>query len=130
MRFIILIIFLFSQLTYAKCPEDIQVIEKGQTANCSGLLFSPEASKKVDETQADAKYYKELSDRLLQRRDLTNKEISILDRRLQLYIDQSYDLAKEIHKKEKEDKWQKLMYFGLGVLATGISVYGAKQLTD
>lgn len=122
------IIFIFSQISYA-CPQDIQEIQKGQVANCTGLLFSPEASKNVDEAIQDAKYYKDLTERLYQRQDLTNQEISTLDKRLNLYMDQSETLAKQLHKKEKEDKWQKIIYFGMGVFATGIAVYGASQLS-
>ena len=104
------------------------MINKGEIANCDGLLFSPEASKQVDETQEDAKYYKDLSDKLQVRRDYADKEINILDKRLHLYIQQSEILAKEVYRKEREDKWQKFLYFGLGVLATGIAVHGASEL--
>lgn len=116
------------QTGLADCPDPVQVINKGQVANCDGVLLSPDASKKADEAIQDAKYYKNLSDQLLLRRDATNKEISVLDQRLKLYMDQSQTLASELTGKENEDKWQKIMYFGLGVLATGIAVYGASQL--
>jgi len=125
---LIAVIFTLSQSVWAKCPEDVQVINKGEIANCDGLLFSPEASKQVDETQEDAKYYKDLSDKLQVRRDYADKEINILDKRLHLYIQQSEILAKEVYRKEREDKWQKFLYFGLGVLATGIAVHGASEL--
>lgn len=127
-HWLVIFIFLFSQLTFAQCPEDIQELQKGQVANCSGLLFSPDEAKRVIGTQNDVKYYKLLSEKLTLRADLTNKEISVLDKRLNIYIDQSYLLATQLHKKEKEDKWQKMIYFALGVFATGIAVHGASQL--
>lgn len=127
-HWIVIFIFLFSQLTFAACPEDIQVINKGDIANCSGLLFSPEASKKVDENQQDAEYYKKLNDQLYKRRDLSIKEVETLDKRLKLYMDQSETLARQLYKKEKEDKWQKVIYFSLGVIATGIAVKGAAEI--
>lgn len=111
-----------------KCPEDVQVLEKGQIANCDGLLFSPDASKKADQAIQDSKYYKDLSDLLIKRQDYTTKEINVLDQRLKLYMDQSYILSKELTYKENEDKWQKVIYFGLGVLATGIAIYGTSEL--
>lgn len=122
-------VLIFSQTTFAgDCPEDVQVIEKGQIANCSGVLLSPEASKKVDETQEDAKYYKTLSDKLQLRYDYMGKEVNLLDQRLKLYVDQSEVLAREVHRKESEDKWQKFIYFGLGVFATGIAVYSVSKI--
>jgi hypothetical protein len=124
------LILSFSQTGWAKCPEDVQVINKGQVANCDGLLFSPEASKKVDETQQDAEYYKSLSAKLQIRHDYMLKEQEILDKRLKLYVDQSNTLAKEVIDKDNSDKWQKLGYFALGVLATGAAVYGAAQINN
>lgn len=120
-----LAILLFTQIALADCPEDIQVISKGQVANCDGLLFSPEASKKADQAIQDSKYYKGLSDKLDERKTLADKENDILSKRLQLYVDQSQTLATQV----TDDKYQKLMYFGFGVLATGLATYAAVQLT-
>lgn len=127
-KWFVISVFLLSQVTHAQCPEDIQAIEKGQVANCTGTLISPDATKKFDDALQDLEYYEDLTDRLYKRQDLTNKEIETLDKRLQLYMEQSEVLAKEVYKKEREDKWQKAIYFGLGVIATGIAVSGAKRL--
>jgi hypothetical protein len=128
-RTILLVLILsFSQTTLAVCPDPIQVLSRGQVANCDGLLFSPEASKKVDETQQDAEYYKSLSEKLQVRHDYMVKESEILDKRLKLYVDQSNTLALELTHKETEDKWQKIGYFALGVFATGIAVYAEAQV--
>lgn len=129
MRILLAAILLFTQLTFADCPEDVQVITKGQVANCDGILLSPAASKKANEAADDAKYYKALSDKLFERRVQTDKETEILDKRLKLYMEQSQVLAEGLTRKENEDKWQRIMYFGLGVVATGIAVYGAAQIT-
>jgi len=127
----ILLIFIaitISQTSFGKCPEDIQVLNKGQVANCDGLLFSKKASEDVDETQDDLVYYKTLSQKLEERKNLTDKELSVLDKRLQIYMEQSQILAEQVYNKERESKWQKFIYFGLGVFATGIAVYGASHL--
>jgi len=129
-KIVLAAILVFSQLTYAQvdqCPFEAQYLEKGQTANCTGILLSPEASKKADEAILDAKHYKELSERLFERRNATNKEISILDQRLKLYMDQSQLLAERVTKKENEDNWQKFAYFGLGVLITGVIAANVKR---
>lgn len=125
---VILFFYVFSQCALADCPESIQIISKGQVANCDGALLSPEALKKADEAIQDSKYYKALTERLYQRQELTSKEIDILDKRLKLYMDQSQVLASQLTSKQNEDKWQKVIYFSLGVVATGISVYAASQV--
>jgi hypothetical protein len=114
-------VFTLNQTAGANCPEDIQVIEKGQVANCSGVLLSPEASKKADEAIEDSKYYKELSGALFKRRDLTNKEINILDQRLKLYQEQSERLAVQLSNKESSETWKNFGYLALGVIITGVA---------
>lgn len=130
MRKYIAILYILTSFQYgwAGCPEDIQVLSKGDIANCDGILFSPEASKKADDAISDDKYNKALIEKLTKRNEYTDKEINILDQRLKLYIDESQILASEVSRKEHDDKWQKMGYFFLGVLATGISIYGAKQI--
>lgn len=125
---LLVLLLVLNQTGFADCPQDIQEVHKGETVNCDGLLFSPEASKKVDEIVQDAKYYKELADKLIQRKELTDKELNVLDQRLKLYQDQSRLLADQLTKNENNDKWEKIGYFSLGVLATGLSVYAATQL--
>lgn len=126
LKSILVFILLFNQTAFADdCGDDVQVVTKGQVVKCDGVLLSPDASKKANEAIDDAKYYKGLSDKLYQRQSYTDKEIDTLDQRLKLYVDQSQTLATTV----QEDKWQKFIYFGLGVLATGIAVYGAKQIT-
>jgi len=127
-NWLIIFIFLFSQLTFAQCPEEVFDIRKGEVAPCNGLLFSPQASKEVLEAQNNVEYYKNIADKLIKRKELSDKQVEVLDKRLNGYIDQSHLLATQLYKKEKEDKWQKMIYFGLGVLATGIAVSGAAQL--
>lgn len=122
------LILTFTSTSWADCPEDVQVLAKGQVANCDGLLMSPKASKKADEAIQDAKYYKLLSDKLIERQDYTTKEINILDQRLKLYVEQSNTLAKELVYKENQDKWQRFVWFGAGILVAGLSVYAAAQL--
>ena len=121
-------IFAFTSTGWATCPDDYMVMAKGDVAQCDGVLFSPDATKRADEAQQDIKYYRLMNDRLELRSQFQEKEIAILDKRLALYVQQSDVLAKEVVRKEGEDKWQKIIYFGLGVLATGIAVYGAAQL--
>jgi hypothetical protein len=59
-----------------------------------------------------------------------NKEVSLLDQRLQLHMNQSQSLAEELAKRESTDKYQNMFYFGLGVIVTGLAVYSATKLTD
>lgn len=110
------------------CPEDIQIIEKGTTANCTGFLFSPEAARQADEAADDRDFYKNLSDKLIERQKLSDERTEVLDKRLQLYIEQSEILSQQLVERENRSEWQKVLYFSLGVVVTGLAVSGAKGL--
>lgn len=121
---IFIIVFLFNQSSWASCPNKIMELKKGEPAPCSGLLFSPKASEEVDNKLEELEYNKKLVTKLLQRQGLTDKYIDTVEKRLQLYMNQSYTLAQELNRKENEDKWQKALYFTLGIAA----FYGASKL--
>lgn len=123
-------ILVFNQTAFANECEDVVVLEKGQPAPCEGILLSDKAAKAADEAHEDAKYYKELSLKLEERRAYSDSENAILEQRLQLYMTQSTTLATELTKRESSSKIEKIVYFSLGVLATGIAVHAATKIID
>lgn len=116
--------FSISPIWADTCDKRVQPIKSGETAPCSGFLFSDEAEKDAARARDDAKYYKELSDKLIERNKVVDKESEILERRLQLYVTQSDMLAEKLTKEESKDFWQKALYFGLGAIITGGIAYG------
>jgi hypothetical protein len=127
--FIFIIQLILPSISMAnECNESAQEIKKGQISNCDGILLSPKAARQADEAMEDVVYYKKLNDKLYLRQSYIDKEVNLLDQRLQLYMTQSQILAEEVYKKENQDKWQKVVYFSLGILASGIAVYGTAHL--
>lgn len=128
-NFVLCILLLIPSNSFASdCKDSVQVIKEGESAQCSGLLYSPDAAKKANQAFEDAKYYQDLSELLHKRNELTQKEIAVLDERLKLYMDTSQTLAEQLTRKDHEDFWQKTLYFGLGVVVTGLAVYGAVKV--
>lgn len=124
-----LLIFQLSIPGFASdCPESVTLIEKGATAQCTGFLFSPEAEAQAAQDNADSKYYKLTNEKLVYRQGLQEKQNEILDKRLKLYMDQSHVLAQELQRKESNSKWENVLWFSLGIIATGVAVYGAGRL--
>lgn len=93
---------------YADCPQNVQPIKEGQVANCEGYLFSPGA-------ESEAHKAKEIA-------DLQRSENEILEQRLKLYMDTTSDLSKDIAKRDNNESYIRLFYFGLGVLVAGFAV--------
>jgi hypothetical protein len=112
------------------CPQAVTLLNKGNPAPCTGFLFSPEAEKQTALDNMDAKYYKLLSEKLTDKNNLLIKQTDILDKRIDLYINQSNVLSTELAKREKDDDWKKSRWFSLGVVATGIAIVGAAQLLN
>lgn len=109
----------FSSVSYADCPQKVQVIDKGQVASCDGYLFSDEAEKEASKAKRDAEFYKSVNDLLTRKTQLQTKENDILERRLNLYMNQSNVLAQEVAKRDNTDSLYRMGYFILGVVVTG-----------
>ena len=118
----------YADIGIVKCAEPVQLLNHGDKAPCTGFLFSPEQEKKVYEATQDAKYYKELSDKLMKRQELQTEQLQIMDERLKLYMNQSNTLAIELQKEKSDSFWKKTLYFGLGIIVTGVAVSAAKGL--
>jgi hypothetical protein len=115
-------------LASSDCLESVTLLQKGDPSPCTGFLFSPDAEAQAESDSRDAKYYKLLSERLDERSVLILNQNEILEKRIQLYIEQNNTLANEVVKKERRSEWQKVGYFLLGVGVTSLAVYGAAQL--
>ena len=124
----VLITFLcFTKISNAaECSKEVQVIEEGQTANCSGFLFSDSAEKKAAEAKNDVIYFNKLVPRLEQKINKESERNAILEKRLDLYIRQSEVLAKDKVKSDNRKFWERVGMFMLGSLI----MYGAVEVAE
>lgn len=122
-KLILSVLIVFSMFNYSlasDCPEKVQVIEKGQEANCDGFLFSDEAEKEAAEARDDVKYYKKLTTKLEKRIEIGNKSEDIVLKRLETYKTISDELAKEKARNENLELIKNTVYFSFGALVTAI----------
>ena len=103
---LIFILIFQSMTSFASCKDPVTLLNISQSAPCTGFLFSPDAEKQAAEDHNNAKYYKILSESLVARQELQVKQNEILDKRLQLYMDQSLTLAQEVNRIETNNKWE------------------------
>lgn len=130
MKYLIVLSIIFNtHFSFAtECKESVQLIEAGQKAQCTGFLFSPDAERQASEAVLDLKYYKEINLKLLERKELAEQDYAIMENRMMLYQDQSVLLADKLNSAERYNKWDNMLWFGLGILATSLAVYGASSL--
>lgn len=118
-----LIFLLISQPSFASdCQKKVQIIQKGQPAQCDGFLFSDEAEKEAAQARDDVKYYKEINGLLERKADYLRKENDTANERLQNFIEQSRALSQQMHRNETYSDLQKFIYFAAGVAVTSVIV--------
>lgn len=115
-----LLAFLLSFNALADCPQKVTPIEKGEVAICEGFLFSDQAEKEASKAKRDAEFHKSVNELLTRKADLQAKEINILERRLNLYVQQSDVLAKNLAQRDNTDSLYKMGYFIVGAVITGV----------
>jgi len=128
-KYLLVLSILFNNFAFASnCEESVQLIEKGQVANCTGFLFSPEAEQQVAENESDLKYFKELNLKLERRQELSDKQINILEQRVFNYVEQTQILSEQIQRKERQSELQKYIWFALGIVVTSVAIHGVSKL--
>lgn len=104
------------------CDNPVSPIHTGEVAPCDGFIFSNDAEKQAEGYRADSQFYKSYSDQLNQKIKLEEDENSVLQQRLNLYVQESRTLAQDTAKHDSNESLFRFGYFLLGVLATGLVV--------
>ena len=113
-------LIVYSQYTFAACDKPVSYITKGSRAECSGYLFSPELEQEV---RGMAQNYEKLKVIVLQQDEL----IQVLDKRVALQMSVNQNLRDQNDYLTKETVIQKAIWFGVGVLTTGLIVYASRR---
>lgn len=106
---------------------DVAPIKKGDAAPCDGFYFNKDAEEQAEIARQDASFYKEYSGQLLQKTQLEENENEILQKRLNLYIQESATLAKEKANKDTTEDLIRIGYFSLGVFVTALIARNVRQ---
>ncbi|PCI45898.1 MAG: hypothetical protein COB41_00480 [Proteobacteria bacterium] len=108
----ILCIFL-SVPAFGKCDKPVSYLSKGSTVSCTGYLFSPE--KELEVRLKVEKY------NFLEEYSKTQQDINeILSKRLTDSQEYNQYLSKRLKEERGSKFWRTTLYFGLGVLVTGL----------
>ncbi len=94
-------------------------IKKGEPAPCDGFYFPDEAEREATTARDDAAYLKKINDELIKKSQAQEQVNQILDRRLNLYIQQADLLSKNMAQRDNTENLYRILYFGLGALLTG-----------
>lgn len=104
-----MISLLFSLIltSHAACDKPVSYLTEGQSAPCTGYLFTPEKELEVRYKINSYDNLTELTKKQEELIDILNKRIENNQKQIGLYQD-----------KESSGYFTQLLYFGMGVLAT------------
>lgn len=104
---------LFSQTLFASCDRPVTYLAEGKPATCNGYLFSPEMELSV---RTKILNYDNM-DLLVKKQD---ELITILNSRISVNEEMNNNLRKSLSNQETKSQMEKWLYFGAGVLITGL----------
>jgi hypothetical protein len=114
----ILCLLLISNIVIA---EEVKVVKKGESVPFDGVLFTKEKEKEV---RADLETSEKKIITLRKLNELSESEITILNKRLELYQNKARELADREVKSENNTFLKNSLYFLSGALLTGLIGYG------
>ena len=101
--------------------EDVKVVKKGELVPYDGVLFPKEKEKEI---RTDLETSEKRVITLSKLNELNNKEIDILNKRLEIYQDKARIMADREIKQESNTFWKNALYFVSGAVLTGVIGYG------
>lgn len=121
---ILLTVFMINNVA----AEEVIHLEKDQPAPYDGFLFD----SKTAEPKLRAKFKTlERDNTLLKKIAENNKEQSkIAIQRAELHRQQNQNLSYELQREKDKKGITKIIYFTLGILATGAATYGASKILN
>ncbi len=118
------ILIAFILTTGLAAAQDVKVVKKGELVPYDGVLFPKEKEREI-RTELETFEKKIITLRKLN--DLNEKEIDILQKRVELYHKKSVELADREVKQESNSFVKSAIYFVSGALLTGVIGYGVIQ---
>jgi uncharacterized membrane protein len=121
----IILVFL---LSFSALAKDVTYIEAGTPAPYSGHLFTPKKAAEIRKELLEKDQLKIFTEALLKNEVRYNKIINNQQEQIKILEEHTTKLYKIAEESQQMQTYQKVLWFGLGVFATSLAVYGAGQL--
>jgi hypothetical protein len=116
-------------LACAPCfGDDPTILQLNQPAPYPGLLFSQPKAKDIRNKLLERDAFKSTNESLERTISLKSDTILQLEGQKELLLKNNDQLATSLHSERTANAWTYVLYFGLGVLATGFAFYGAQHI--
>lgn len=123
MKKLLSLILIISNISYAECD-----FSTGIKKVDDGYLYTTECHLKVGSLVKDNKNKDESIGQLNKAIDLKDLALTKADQRVQLWTDTSEKLETRVNTISELQNKNYFLYFGLGIVTTGLAVWGASKL--
>jgi hypothetical protein len=104
--------------------DEVKVLKKGDTVPFDGVLFSKQLEKEIRE---EVELNKLRIEKLTKLNELSEREIVVLTKRLEVTQKISLELADREVRKEDKEFLKNTLYFITGALVTGLIAHGVNR---
>lgn len=118
MNKIILALLIFSQTSLA---QEAVFLNKGDKAEFSGYLLTEDKVKSLRNDSLEKDADKQVIDSL-------NKSLTLQQNNVDILLKQNSNLVQTVNSEESLNNWEKVLYFGGGIVLSGLAIYGAHSL--
>lgn len=116
----ILCLTLITSLAHADqdCSK-VSPVKPTDVITCDGFFFPPSAEEEASLAKLNAAIFKKAFNESQAKSDALEEHSQILERRLNLYMQQADTLSQREAKRDNTESLYRTLYFGLGALLTG-----------
>ena len=109
--------------------QEAVMIKKDERAPFEGVLFPLDQANKMRYQLIECDIKKELNASYERTIKLYKENESYQENKVNILMKQNDELSKALTESKSTTDLQKILWFSLGVLATGLAVYGASKIT-
>lgn len=130
MRLLIILSFFISSLSFAECLKPVQIVEKGNSATCTGFLFSPDKEREVRTKVTDYELLLQRQDLLIQQKELykelyekSETQITLEREKTETWKQAATKATNELMSTQNSRMQRDYLFFGAGILTTLLAGY-------
>lgn len=108
--------------------QDVQYLSKDQKAPFEGFLFTAPKASELKDAVIERDNYKLINLSLEKSLELEKKNSELQNQKVNVVLEQNLNLTKSLNEERSMSNWERILWFGLGVVGTGMAVYGASKI--
>lgn len=108
--------------------QDVQYLSKDQKAPFEGFLFTASKASELKDAVIERDNYKLINLSLEKSLELEKKNSELQNQKVNVVLEQNLNLTKSLNEERSMTNWERVLWFGLGVIGTGLAVYGASKI--